>query len=74
MHAGGDGGWYRNIVFVPAYNDLGRSEAELSDANASEIAPYGNWWADWAATSTGWIEDGARPVAPEHRTTTPSCT
>ncbi|MEV7861648.1 hypothetical protein AB0O86_23155 [Streptomyces hirsutus] len=59
VHAGGDGGWYRNIVFVPAYNDLGRSEAELSDANASEIAPYGNWWADWAATSTGWIEGGA---------------
>ncbi|CAM5741462.1 hypothetical protein SHIRM173S_08058 [Streptomyces hirsutus] len=27
VHAGGDGGWYRNIVFVPAYNDLGRSEA-----------------------------------------------
>ena len=26
VHAGDDGGWYRNIVFVPAYNDLGKSE------------------------------------------------
>ncbi|MFD3733301.1 trypsin-like serine peptidase [Streptomyces sp. NPDC058632] len=60
VHAGGDGGWYRNIVFVPAYNDLGKPAAELGDANSSEIAPYGNWWADWASTSTGWIEGGAQ--------------
>ncbi|WAX77596.1 trypsin-like serine peptidase [Streptomyces sp. KMM 9044] len=60
VHAGGDGGWYRNIVFVPAYNDLGKPAAELDNANSSEIAPYGSWWADWASTSTGWIEGGAR--------------
>ncbi|MEU5365812.1 hypothetical protein ABZ354_20480 [Streptomyces sp. NPDC005925] len=59
VHAGGDGGWYRNIVFVPAYNDLGKSEADLTNANPSEIAPYGNWWADWASTSNGWIEGGS---------------
>ncbi|MBC7273293.1 MAG: hypothetical protein H5T76_32130 [Streptomyces sp.] len=59
VHAGGGGGWYRNIVFVPAYNDLGRSEAELTGAAPQEIAPYGNWWADWAATSNGWIEGGS---------------
>ncbi|MEU2445434.1 hypothetical protein ABZ588_18210 [Streptomyces althioticus] len=59
VHAGGNGGWYRNIVFVPAYNDHGRSEAELSRAGASEIAPYGNWWADWASTSNGWIQGGS---------------
>ncbi|MER6676283.1 trypsin-like serine peptidase [Streptomyces sp. NPDC000983] len=59
VHAGGEGGWYRNIVFVPAYNDLGGSEAELSNAGAAEIAPYGNWWADWASTSTEWIEGGS---------------
>ena len=39
VHADGDGGWYRNIVFVPASDDLGRSEADLADAGASEIAP-----------------------------------
>ncbi|CAL9603675.1 hypothetical protein SUDANB176_05484 [Streptomyces sp. enrichment culture] len=59
VHAGGDGGWYRNLVFVPAYNDLGKSEADLSNASASEIAPYGNWWADWASTSNGWIQGGS---------------
>ncbi|WP_367320413.1 serine protease [Streptomyces sp. HUAS ZL42] len=59
VHAGGDGGWYRNIVFVPAYNDLGKSEARLSNATAEEIAPYGNWWADWASTSNEWIQGGS---------------
>ncbi|GGT09561.1 trypsin-like serine peptidase [Streptomyces chromofuscus] len=59
VHAGQGGGWYRNIVFVPAYNDLGKSEAELGDATTTEIAPYGNWWADWASTSNGWIEGGS---------------
>lgn len=60
VHAGGDGGWYRNLVFVPAYNDLGRSAADLGGASATEIAPYGNWWADWASTSDGWIQGGSR--------------
>ncbi|GAA2883977.1 hypothetical protein [Streptomyces mexicanus] len=60
VHAGGDGGWYRNIVFVPAYNDLGKSPAELNDADSSEVAPYGAWWADWAATSQQWIEGGSQ--------------
>ncbi|MFI2436395.1 hypothetical protein [Streptomyces sp. NPDC018693] len=59
VHAGGDGGWYRNIVFVPAYNDLGKSEAQLKNATFTEMAPYGNWWADWASTSGEWIEGGA---------------
>ncbi|MEV8597040.1 hypothetical protein [Streptomyces sp. NPDC052012] len=59
VHAGGNGGWYRNLVFVPAYNDLGKSEADLTNANPTEIAPYGNWWADWASTSNGWIQGGS---------------
>jgi V8-like Glu-specific endopeptidase len=59
VHAGQNGGWYRNIVFVPAFNDLGKSEAQLNNADPVEIAPYGNWWADWASTSNGWIEGGS---------------
>ncbi|GGV85749.1 hypothetical protein GCM10010294_65490 [Streptomyces griseoloalbus] len=59
VHAGGNGGWYRNLVFVPAYNDLGKSGTELGNANPSEVAPYGNWWADWASTSNGWIQGGS---------------
>ncbi|MEV4447234.1 trypsin-like serine peptidase [Streptomyces mirabilis] len=58
VHAGGKGGWYRNIAFVPAYNDQGRSESELRNASAAQIAPYGEWWADWASTSKEWIAGG----------------
>jgi V8-like Glu-specific endopeptidase len=58
VHAGGTGGWYRNIAFVPAYNDLGKSEAALDNAQAQETAPYGVYWADWVSTSNEWISDG----------------
>lgn len=54
----GNGGWYLNIAFVPAYNDQGRSESELRNASAAQIAPYGEWWADWASTSNEWIAGG----------------
>ncbi|MFF7753025.1 trypsin-like serine peptidase [Streptomyces sp. NPDC007971] len=59
VHAGKDGGWYRNIAFVPSYNDLGKSEADLSNASTSQVAPYGTWWADWASTSNQWIQGGS---------------
>lgn len=59
VHAGGNGGWYRNIVFVPSYNDLGKSEAQLGNAAPAEVAPYGNWWADWVSTSNEWIQGGS---------------
>ncbi|MFA3843077.1 MULTISPECIES: hypothetical protein [Streptomyces] len=59
VHAGAAGGWYRNIAFVPAYNDLGKSEAQLQNAAPQEIAPYGTFWADWASTSNEWIDTGA---------------
>ncbi|MEU6144691.1 hypothetical protein ABZ848_30595 [Streptomyces sp. NPDC047081] len=59
VHAGRGGGWYRNIAFVPAYNDLGKSESELSNASSSEVAPFGTWWADWVSTSNQWIQGGS---------------
>ena len=31
VHAGKKGGWYRNIAFVPSYNDAGRSATELRE-------------------------------------------
>lgn len=58
VHAGKDGGWYRNIAFVPSYNDKGLSTAELEGASREEVAPYGVWWGDWAQTSDQWIEQG----------------
>ncbi|MFH8220806.1 trypsin-like serine peptidase [Streptomyces sp. NPDC018057] len=58
VHAGKKGGWYRNIAFVPSYNDAGRSAAQLQGATREQIAPYGVWWGDWAQTSDQWIEQG----------------
>ncbi|MEU3254383.1 hypothetical protein [Streptomyces sp. NPDC006997] len=58
VHAGKSGGWYRNIAFVPSYNDSGLSTEELASATKEEVAPYGVWWSDWAQTSDQWIEQG----------------
>lgn len=59
VHAGKGGGWYKNLMFVPAYNDAGKSQAELENATKEELAPKGVWWADWAQTSSQWIDSGA---------------
>ncbi|SNX64472.1 V8-like Glu-specific endopeptidase [Streptomyces sp. TLI_55] len=58
VHAGKEGGWYRNIAFVPSYNNDALSSAELAKASREEVAPYGVWWGDWAQTSDQWIEQG----------------
>ncbi|MEU9453235.1 hypothetical protein [Streptomyces sp. NPDC048277] len=58
VHAGKNGGWYRNIAFVPSYNDKGLTGAALAKATRSEIAPYGVWWGDGAQTSQQWIDQG----------------
>ncbi|MFI1940973.1 trypsin-like serine peptidase [Streptomyces purpureus] len=63
VHAGQRGGWYRNIVFVPAYNNLGKSAAQLRNAKQHEIAPYGTYWADWSVTSGEWINRGGTNAA-----------
>ncbi|WP_406863522.1 hypothetical protein ABZO31_25095 [Streptomyces sp. HUAS MG47] len=63
VHAGQKGGWYRNITFVPAFNDLGKSAAALNNAKPHEVAPYGQYWADWAVTSDAWIRQGGTNAA-----------
>ncbi|MFJ3586542.1 trypsin-like serine peptidase [Streptomyces sp. NPDC090127] len=63
VHAGQRGGWYRNITFVPAYNDLGKSPSALRNAKPHEVAPYGQYWADWAVTSGDWINRGGTNAA-----------
>ncbi|GLF99680.1 trypsin-like serine peptidase [Streptomyces yaizuensis] len=60
VHAGKNGGWYRNIAFVPSYNNAARPTAELDSAPESEIAPHGVWWGDWAKTSGQWIAQGEK--------------
>ncbi|MEV0259747.1 hypothetical protein AB0I49_00140 [Streptomyces sp. NPDC050617] len=59
VHAGKKGGWYRNIAFVPAYNNKGLPASQLNAAPEQDVAPYGVWWADWAQTSSQWISQGA---------------
>jgi V8-like Glu-specific endopeptidase len=59
VHAGKKGGWYRNIAFVPSYNDSGKPAAQLENATREDVAPYGVWWGDWAQTSEQWISQGA---------------
>ncbi|WP_093798672.1 serine protease [Streptomyces sp. Wb2n-11] len=58
VHAGKKGGWYRNIAFVPSYNNTDRPAAEIGDAPRDEITPHGVWWGDWAQTSDQWIAQG----------------
>ncbi|MBL1085130.1 hypothetical protein JK359_24700 [Streptomyces actinomycinicus] len=58
VHAGKKGGWFRNIAFVPSYNNQGKSAADFENAPRSEVAPYGLWWADAAKTSQQWISEG----------------
>ncbi|MFF7391362.1 trypsin-like serine peptidase [Streptomyces scabiei] len=60
VHAGKAGGWYRNIAFVPSYNDSALAASEMRTATKEEVAPYGVWWGDWAQTSDQWIEQGGQ--------------
>lgn len=57
VHGGKNGGWYRNIQFVPSYNDNGKNLSTQS-ATDQEVAPYGAYWAEWAQTSSQWIANG----------------
>ncbi|MBB4985287.1 MULTISPECIES: trypsin-like serine peptidase [Streptomyces] len=59
VHKGKQGGWYRNIAFVPSYNDSAMATSDLEKATREQIAPYGVWWADWVKTSDQWIAEGA---------------
>ncbi|MGW1885418.1 trypsin-like serine peptidase [Streptomyces sp. NPDC001970] len=59
VHAGKEGGWFRNIAFVPSYNNDAKSAAEQGKPTKEEIAPFGVWWGDWAQTSEQWISQGA---------------
>ncbi|WP_128382238.1 trypsin-like serine peptidase [Streptomyces cavernae] len=58
LHAGKEGGWFRNISFVPSFNERAvPTDARLS-ASGARPAPFGQWWADWAATPGEWRSEG----------------
>ncbi|MEU0360440.1 trypsin-like serine peptidase [Streptomyces cyaneofuscatus] len=54
VHAGAGGGWFRNVVFIPSYNDQGAG----ANGGSRSTAPLGTWWADEARTSQQWIDQG----------------
>ncbi|KWW99893.1 putative secreted protein [Carbonactinospora thermoautotrophica] len=53
VHGGRGGTWFRDMVFIPAYNSGG----DLRDQRA--FAPYGKWAVEFAGTSNMWIKYGA---------------
>ncbi|MGW1837466.1 trypsin-like serine peptidase [Streptomyces sp. BBFR2] len=68
VHAGKNGGWYRNMMFVPNFNRNGVSAAGMKSAPFEDRVPAGKWWADDMATSSEWIKAGGAvpgvPMAP----------
>ncbi|MEV4559762.1 hypothetical protein AB0K51_22580 [Kitasatospora sp. NPDC049285] len=59
VHEGKGGDWYKNLVFVPAYNSSGAA-SDHHKAALAEIAPLGQWWADQVITSPLWTTEGTR--------------
>ncbi|WP_062214339.1 serine protease [Streptomyces sp. NBRC 109706] len=59
VHAGTGGGWYRNLSFVPAYNNEGLPPEQAEDpANGDSVFPYGIYWANYVSTTQYWIDNG----------------
>ncbi|WP_165987427.1 serine protease [Streptomyces sp. YIM 98790] len=58
VHAGAEGGWFRNVAFVPAYNSSGVPLEESVNLPFEEIAPLGIWWAEYVGTTDYWVQNG----------------
>ncbi|MDR6980886.1 hypothetical protein J2X68_007628 [Streptomyces sp. 3330] len=58
VHTGRTGSFYRNIVFVPSYNNEALPGVSSADTDTRQISPLGVWWADRAAVSPGWAREG----------------
>ncbi|MER5866994.1 hypothetical protein [Kitasatospora sp. NPDC002040] len=56
VHEGQAGGWFKNLIFVPAYNSAGSNPGRK--ATMAEAAPLGQWWADNVITSPQWLAEG----------------
>ncbi|MGD9483983.1 hypothetical protein WDH52_12100 [Streptomyces sp. TRM70308] len=59
VHGGQGKGWFRNVVFVPGYNNAGLPAERLETAPEEDVLPHGIWWAAEAATTDHWREAGA---------------
>ncbi|OEV04653.1 trypsin-like serine peptidase [Streptomyces oceani] len=59
VHGGKGKGWFRNIMFVPAYNNSGLSAADVNGAARSDVHPYNDWWVEWIQTTNYWMNEGS---------------
>jgi V8-like Glu-specific endopeptidase len=59
VHAGAEGGWFRNVIFVPSYNDNNLPREELEQSELDVIAPAGIWWTSYVGTTEYWQDLGA---------------
>ncbi|GJF31871.1 hypothetical protein KNE206_45710 [Kitasatospora sp. NE20-6] len=57
VHEGKGGDWFRNLIFVPAYNSSGAASGGHR-ATLAQVAPLGQWWADKVITSPLWTVEG----------------
>ncbi|MER8186198.1 trypsin-like peptidase domain-containing protein [Kitasatospora sp. NPDC094015] len=57
VHEGKGGDWFKNLIFVPAYNSSGAASGGHK-ATLAEVAPLGQWWADNVITSPQWTAEG----------------
>ncbi|WP_329498461.1 hypothetical protein [Kitasatospora herbaricolor] len=57
VHQGKGGGFYKDLVFVPAYNNSGASSGGKK-APLDQLAPLGTWWADKVVPSPQWTAEG----------------
>jgi len=65
VHAGKGGGWYRNVAFDPSFNNSSKLNMQQAARNyhASNVSPYGLYWANWVTTSGAWIKGGSAHAA-----------
>lgn len=60
VHAGAAGGWYRQLVFVPSYNNTNLPIEDLEEgADLADVAPSGIWWTSYVGTTQYWQDNGA---------------
>ncbi|WP_367123938.1 serine protease [Streptomyces phytohabitans] len=59
VHGGQGKGWFRNVMFVPAYNNSGLPESRVDGAPRGDVHPYRDWWVEWIQTTAYWMERGA---------------
>ena len=57
VHQGKGGTFFKDLVFVPAYNDSGASSRGRK-APLDKLAPLGTWWADKVVPSPQWTAEG----------------